>query len=152
MCNSRPLRKNLYKLQLQKTVKAASRGLQVDNSADLAEVCFFTEAEKLLSAFDLLAIEDFRGARVPIKLHMGEPGNRYYIHPSIVKLTIGKLKDIGAKPFLFDTTVAYPGPRSTRDGYDKVAHRHGFGADKMDCEVVIGEEGVNVVEGGHDCM
>ena len=100
MCNSRPLRKNLYKLQLRKTVKVASRGLQVDNSADLAEVCFFTEAEKLLSAFDLLAIEDFRGARVPIKLHMGEPGNRYYIHlytPQEVQLKLTEHREAIAR-------------------------------------------------------
>ena len=115
----------------------------------MAEVYFFTEAEKLLSALDLLGIEDFRGVRVPIKLHMGEPGNRYYISPSIVKLTVGRLKDLGAEPLLFDTTVAYPGPRSTRDGYKRVAYRHGFGGDKMGCEVVIGEEGVEVVECGH---
>ena len=115
----------------------------------MAEVYFFTEAEKLLSALDLLGIEDFGEARVPIKLHMGEPGNRYYISPSLVKLTVRKLKDIGAEPFLFDTTVAYPGPRSTRDGYKRVASEHGFGKDKMGCEVVIGEEGVKVAEGGH---
>ena len=29
--------------------------------------------EKLLSALDVLGIEDFRGVRIPIKLHMGEP-------------------------------------------------------------------------------
>ena len=115
----------------------------------MTEVYFLTEAEKLPSALDLLNINDFRGVRFPVKLNMGEPGNRYYISPSIVKLTIGKLKDIGAEPFLFDTTVAYPGPRSTRDGYKRVAYRHGFGEDKMGCEVVIGEEGVKVVECGH---
>ncbi len=115
----------------------------------MAVVYFFNEAEKLLSILDVLGIGDFRGVRVPIKLHMGEPGNRYYISPSIVKSTVGKLKDVGAKPFLFDTTVAYPGSRSTRDGYERVAYKHGFGKDKMDCEVVIGEEGVKVVEGGH---
>jgi len=115
----------------------------------MAEVYFFTEAEKLPSALDLLGIEDFRGVRVPIKLHMGEPGNRYYISPFIIKLTAGRLRDIGAEPFLFDTTVAYSGPRSTRDGYKRVAYRHGFGEDKMGCEVVVGGEGVNVVEGGH---
>ncbi len=78
----------------------------------MTEVYFFTEVEKLLSALDILGIEDFRGARVPIKLHMGEPGNRYYISPSMVKLTAYRLKDIGAEPFLFDTTVAYPGLRA----------------------------------------
>jgi len=130
-------------------VKVAIKSPLVDNSADMTEVHFFTEVEKLLTALDLLGIENFSGVRVPIKLHMGEPGNKYYISPSIVKLTVEKLQDIGAEPFLFDTTVAYPGPRSTRDGYKMVAYQHGFGEDKMDCEVVIGDEGVEVVEGGH---
>lgn len=115
----------------------------------MAEVYFFTEANKLPGALDLLGIEDFRGERVLIKLHMGEPGNRYHISPSIVKLTVEKLKEIGAEPFLFDTTVAYSGPRSTRDGYKRVAFRHGFGEDKIGCKVVIGEEGVKTVAGGH---
>lgn len=129
--------------------KVASRSPQVDNSASMAEVYLFTEAEKLPSALDLLGIKDFKRARVLIKLHMGEPGNKYYISPSVVKLTVERLKDIGADPFLFDTTVAYPGPRSTRDGYERVAYKHGFGKDKMGCEVVIGEEGVEVVECAH---
>jgi len=121
----------------------------MDNSTDMAEVYFFTETEKLLSALDLLGIEDFRGVRVPIKLHMGELGNKYYISPSFVKLTVDRLKEIGAEPFLFDTTVSYPGPRATKFGYKRVAHRHGFSEDKMGCAVVIGDKGVEVVEGGH---
>ena len=44
--------------------KVANRSPQVDNSTDMAEVYFFTEAEKLLSALDLLGIEDFREAQV----------------------------------------------------------------------------------------
>ena len=115
----------------------------------MAEVYFFTETNKLLSALDLLGIDDFRSERVPIKLHMGEPGNRYYISPAIVKLVVGRLKEAGADPFLFDTTVAYPGPRSTREGYKGVAYQHGFGEDEMGCKVVIGEEGVKVIEEGH---
>ncbi len=114
----------------------------------MTEVYFFTETNKLPGALDLLGIDDFRGVRVPVKLHMGEPGNRYYISPSTVKLIVGKLKEAGAEPFLFDTTVAYPGPRSTREGYKSVAYRHGFGEAEMGCEVAIGEEGVTVVEGG----
>ena len=84
----------------------------------MADVYFFTETKKLLSALDLLDIDNFRGERVPIKLHMGEPGNRYYISPAIVKLVVGRLKEVGAEPFLFDTTVSYPSPRSTREGYE----------------------------------
>lgn len=115
----------------------------------MADVYFFTEMKKLLSALDLLNINNFRGERVPIKLYMGEPGNRYFVSPAIVKLVVGRLKEVGAEPFLFDTTVTYPGSRSTREGYKKVAYQHGFGEDEIGCKVVIGEEGVKVVEGGH---
>jgi uncharacterized Fe-S center protein len=115
----------------------------------MPEVYLCTNVEKLPGALKHLGIEDFRGARVLIKLHMGQPGNAYYISPSIVKSLVGKLKDIGAEPFLFDTTVAYPGPRFTKSGYEKVAHRHGFSKKSVGCEVVIGEQGVKVAEGGH---
>ena len=89
------------------------------------KVYFFTEDKKLADALDLLSIGDFKSKKVPVKLHMGEPGNKYYIAPSLVKLAVRKLKDAGAEPFLFDTTVAYPGPRSTKQGYEKAARRNG---------------------------
>ena len=115
----------------------------------MAEVYLFTAAEKVVSALDMLGIEDFRSARVLIKLHMGEPGNKYFVSPSIVKLIVERLKAANAEPFLFDTTVAYPGPRSNVEGYKRVAEKHGFGEDKTGCKVVIGEKGVKIVEGGH---
>ena len=115
----------------------------------MTEVYFFTEERKLADALDLLGIGGFTGEKVPVKLHMGEPGNKYYISPSLVKVAVRKLKDAGAEPFLFDTTVAYPGPRATKSGYEKAARRHGFGEDEMGCRVVIGDEGVKVVESGY---
>jgi hypothetical protein len=115
----------------------------------MAEVYFFAEGEKLPMALERLGVEDFRRARVLVKLHMGEPGNKYYVSPSLVKLVVDKLKEVGASPFLFDTPVAYPSPRSTREGYQRVAYQHGFGEDKIGCEVVIGEEGVEVVAGDY---
>ena len=115
----------------------------------MTEVYFFTEAEKLSSALDILGIEDFKGLGVPIKLHMGEPGNNCYISPSIAKLIVNKFRGAGAEPFLFDTLVNYSSPRATVDGYKKVAYRHGFGEEEVGCKVVIGEKGVEVTEGGH---
>jgi len=101
-----------------------------------AKVYFFTAEDKLPVALERIGVGDFKGARVPVKLHMGEPGNRYFVSPLLVKLAVEKLKSIGAEPFLFDTTVAYPGPRSTVKGHLKVAAAHGFGAERMGCEVV----------------
>ena len=115
----------------------------------MAKVYFSTVTGQIPNALDLLGIEDFRRAKVLIKLHMGEPGNKYHISPTFVKRIVDKLKGINAEPFLFDTVVAYPGPRSNKDGYRKTAYRHGFGKDDMGCDVFIGEDGVKVVESGH---
>jgi len=120
----------------------------INNSDVMTEVYFFSKAQKLSHALDLLGITDFKGVKVPVKLHMGEPCNRYYISPSTVKLVIDKLKDVGAQPFLFDTTVVYSSPRSTKEGYAEVADQHGFGENNMGCKVVIGDEGIETAEGG----
>lgn len=114
----------------------------------MPKVYFLADESKLGDALDLLSISDLNGNKVPVKLHMGEPGNKYFISPSLVKLVVRKLRDAGAEPFLFDTTVAYPGPRSTKAGYEEAARRHGFGEDEMGCRVVIGDRGVKVVESG----
>jgi uncharacterized Fe-S center protein len=115
----------------------------------MTKIYFFKGEGQLPDALDLLGIADFKGLKVPVKLHMGEPGNKYFISPSLVKLAVRKLKEAGAEPFLFDTTVAYPGPRSTKAGYEKAARRHGFGEDEMGCRVVIGDRGVKVAESGY---
>ena len=114
------------------------------------DIYYFQDIKRLPAALELHKIQDFKGLKVPVKLHMGEPGNNYYISPSIVKVVVDKLKDIGANPLLFDTTVAYHSPRATREGYRRVANEHGFGPDRMGCEVVIGEEGSKVLESGYN--
>ena len=139
----------MFQTPTAEKASSCKQGLTGYNSVGMAVVYFFTEVKKLLPALGLIGIEDFKGERVPVKLHMGEPGNRYYISPSVVKPVVEGLKDIGAEPFLFDTTVAYPGPRSKRDGYMRVARKHGFAEDRMGCSLVIGEKGVAVTEGGH---
>jgi uncharacterized Fe-S center protein len=115
----------------------------------MTKVYFFSDESKLPGALDALGIADFKGKQVPVKLHMGEPGNKYFISPTFVKMAVRKLKDIGAEPFMFDTTVAYPGPRSTKQGYEKAARRHGFGEEQTGCPVVIGDSGVKVAESGY---
>jgi len=117
-----------------------------------AEVYFSNKVDKIVSALDLLGIEEFKGAAVPIKLHMGRPREsrrNYFISPAIVKLVVTKLKDLGAKPFLFDTPVAYSEPRFTKKGYEEVACQHGFTPENVGCEAIIGEAGVEVEEGGY---
>lgn len=88
----------------------------------------------------------FMGKAVPVKLHMGEPGNPCILRPALAQLVVAEVKEAGGRPFLFDTVVAYPGERSHRRGYERVAYRHGFTRENVGCNVTIGERGVRVVE------
>ena len=115
----------------------------------MVDVHFFESIEKVVSAMDALGVEGFGGGTVPVKLNMGEKGNRYYLSPAIVKLVVDRLKAAGAEPFLFDTTVAYPSARSKVDGYRRVAQSHGFGEREMRCRLVIGEKGTKITESGY---
>lgn len=116
---------------------------------NMANVYFLRETHKIKEALNILNVQDFKDQRTPIKLHFGEPGNKYYIPSRFVKTVLRTLKDVGAKPFLFDTTVLYSSPRSTIKGYEQVARKHGFGVENIGCETIIGEEGVEVVDFGH---
>jgi len=110
----------------------------------MSKVIFFTDENKLHPALEQFDIKSFSGKQVPVKLHMGEMKNKYFLKPTFVKLVIDELKKAKADPYLFDTTVAYPGLRSVRSGYGKVAKMHGFTLERVGCEVIIDNEGVSV--------
>lgn len=109
-------------------------------------VYFAQQQDDIPTALRTLGVARFAGASVPIKLHMGEPGNPYAIRPPLARVVASAVLDAGGRPFLFDTTVAYPGERSSRDGYERVARRHGFTKANVGCDAVIGDRGVRTVE------
>jgi len=106
--------------------------------------------EKLRKALKELGLDGFSGKNVLVKLHMGEQGNKFYLKPHSIKPFVDALKDIDAKPFLFDTAVMYEGQRNTKEKYAKTAKKHGF--DKLGCPIVIGNEGraINVKVRGNE--
>jgi len=89
------------------------------------------------------ALEEFRfdcnNKTIPLKVHMGEPKNLYFPRPKDVNILADKLREWGAKPVLYDTTVAYSSPRNSAAGYESVASAHGF--DKI-AEILIEEKGL----------
>jgi len=109
-------------------------------------VYFAREPEGVRSALKKSGLTRFSGKAVPIKLHMGELGNPYFLRPELAGLVVAEVREAGGLPFLFDTVVAYPGERSHRRGYERVAARHGFTRDRVGCNVTIGDTGVRVVE------
>ncbi|HHE41756.1 MAG TPA: DUF362 domain-containing protein, partial [Dehalococcoidia bacterium] len=96
------------------------------SSTTPVDVYFTREMSQLPELMRRCGVDAFDRARVPVKLHMGEPGNPYIIRPELAATVVGALLDAGAMPFLFDTTVAYPGERSYKKGYERVARKHGF--------------------------
>lgn len=108
----------------------------------MKKVVFFTDINHLQEALKNFDISNFAQKKVPVKLHMGEIKNKYYPKPDFVKVIIDELKNFKADPFLFDTTVAYPGLRHYVSGYHKVARLHGFTTKKVGCDVVIDDSGI----------
>jgi len=112
------------------------------------KVVFFTDLKDLHNAVVQFPLQSFAGKKVPLKLHMGEEKNPYFVKPELVKLVVDELKKASADPFLFDTTVAYHGARYTKTEYLKLANLHGFTMKNVGCDVVIDDTGVpTVVEG-----
>jgi uncharacterized Fe-S center protein len=108
----------------------------------MKKVVHFTDPTKIKEALENFNINSFSGKKVLFKLHMGEMGNRYYSKPDIIKPFIEELKKFEIEPFLYDTTVAYPGLRHTKLGYKKLAKMHGY--QKLGYNIVIDDKGVNV--------
>lgn len=108
----------------------------------MRKVVFFTTLGKLDDALSNFNLQNFANKKVPVKLHMGEPKNKYYPKPDFVRLVVDALKMRGANPYLYDTTVAYSGARHRKSDYEKLARSHGFTMKKVGCNVVIDDTGV----------
>jgi uncharacterized Fe-S center protein len=114
----------------------------------MTSVVFFTDQRQLPAALALFPLQGYEGKKVPIKLHMGEKGNPYFVKPELAQSVVQELKKVNADPFLLDTTVAYHGSRYTKTGYQNLATIHGFTLKNVGCEVVIDDSGVStIVEG-----
>jgi uncharacterized Fe-S center protein len=114
----------------------------------MTNVVFFTDIRFLHKALSYFPLQQLSGKKVPLKLHMGEKNNQYFVKPELVKYVVDELKKIKADPFLLDTTVAYHGSRHTKEGYLNLAKLHGFTMKNVGCDVVIDDTGViTMVEG-----
>jgi len=112
------------------------------------KVVFFTDLQHLHDAVDYFDIKSFNQKKIPVKMHMGETGNKYFPKPELARIVVDELKKNNSQPFLFDTTVAYHGARHSKTGYLQLAHNHGFTMENVGCGVVIDNSGIpTLVEG-----
>jgi len=77
--------------------------------------------------------------RIAIKIHMGEPGNVYFIKPSFTKRVVEILQERGCRPFIFDTPVVYTSPRNNTKDYLKIAAQHGYTERALGAPVIISD-------------
>jgi hypothetical protein len=84
------------------------------------------------------------GARVAIKLHMGEPGNPFSIEAAFARRVAACLAKIGCAPHLFDTPVIYASPRATAEGYLACAAERGYTREGVGAPVVVSNRSVAV--------
>lgn len=122
------------------------RVLFVDPSLERGKGGLGQKWEKLIESSVISRIIK-EGEKVCIKIHMGEMGNIRYLRPYYASVLVEKVKEIGGKPFIYDTTVMYRGSRDTKDGYIKTARLNGYSPETVGCDIVIDDinsEGVEV--------
>jgi uncharacterized Fe-S center protein len=64
---------------------------------------------------------------IAVKLHFGEPGNKFALVPQQVKPLTDILQGLGLEYFLYDSSVAYGGPRGNPETHKKAALAKGWG-------------------------
>lgn len=80
---------------------------------------------------------------LPIKIHVGEPGNISYIKPENYDLIIDYLKKQEVNPYYVETTTV-TGERNNALNHKKVAQKHGF--NQIPFVIADGEVGEDQVE------
>ena len=56
------------------------------------KIVFFTDLTQLSQALDFFKMSSFAQKIVPVKLHMGEPGNKYFPQPALARPVVEELK------------------------------------------------------------
>lgn len=90
----------------------------------MSKVYLLRDFKKLSEASDrLLSDIYFSKSELLVKIHFGEPGNKFAFFPKDIKPIIRALEQ---KITFIDTPVAYASPRDSVAGYEKVAKEKGW--------------------------
>ncbi len=80
-----------------------------------------------------------KGSFVGIKMTIGDENSTGNITPDLAGIIVRKLKERGAKPFVFDTNVIYSGQRQNSIDHLDLAYRKGFTPDNLGCPYIIAD-------------
>lgn len=79
------------------------------------------------------------GDVVGVKLHMGERGNKTHVKAEDVGRLVSRIKSMGARAFVTDTTTLYTRKRATVEDYRETAALNGYTESATGCPVVIAD-------------
>jgi len=81
--------------------------------------------ERLLDTAGLAGVVG-HGDLTAIKLHFGERGGHAYLRPTFVRRVVDRVRALGGKPFLTDSSTLYPGERKEAVSALSCAIENGF--------------------------
>ena len=76
---------------------------------------------------------------VAVKTHFGEYGNTAYLRVPYVRLVVEVLKELGARPFVTDTTTLYTGRRHNAVDHLGAARDNGFTGETCGAPIIIAD-------------
>ncbi len=76
---------------------------------------------------------------IPLKLTIGDSSCVYNVSPDLVKIIVSEVKKLGAKPFLFDTSVIYHGERQNAVDHLNLAQYKGFSHSRVGAPFIIAD-------------
>ena len=94
----------------------------------MADVIHAGDMHRFIEKLRPRLMESFSGCRrIALKIHFGEPGNKFAFRPDQIKPVTDLLNEQGLKFFLYDSSVAYGGPRSDAASHRAAAVAKGWG-------------------------
>lgn len=80
-----------------------------------------------------------KGSFVAIKTTIGDENSRLYLKPESVSQVVKQIKQQGARPFVFDTSVIYHGKRSNAVDHLNLAYGKGFSPENIKAPFIIAD-------------
>lgn len=80
-----------------------------------------------------------KGDLVAIKIHFGEKGGHAYIRPTFIRQVVDRVKEIGGKPFLTDSSTLYPGFRKEAVSAIGCGIENGFAYAVVDAPLIMAD-------------
>jgi len=79
------------------------------------------------------------GYKVAIKTHFGEKGNETRVKPEYIKPVVDRLKTLGSKPYLTETSVLYKSERENALDHIMLAYDHGFTYENVGAPIIMSD-------------